>query len=56
MLVNSLLPSETGLFKQKVVYTSLHVQGSILSAGSEQGTVWLVNIATNKLIKEITVC
>lgn len=56
LLVNSLLPQEIGqLFKQKVTYTSLNALGSILAIGSEQGYVWIVDMSTRKVVKEITV-
>ena len=55
LIVNSLLPLEVGLFRQKVVYTCLHVEDSILAVGSENGSVWVLDTSTNKIIKEISV-
>ena len=55
LLVNSLLPTEVGLFRQKVSYTCLHVVDTLLAVGSEQGVLWIIDTHARKIIKEISV-
>ena len=55
LLVNSLLPVDVGLFRQKITYTCLHVEGSILAVGSEQGLVWIVDTNSKRIVRELSV-
>lgn len=55
LLVNNLFPSEVGLFRQRVEYTCLHASNNLLAVGCEQGYVWVVDVATRRLLREIMV-
>ncbi len=55
LIINSLLPQEVGLFRQRVLYTCLHVEDSILAVGSENGSVWLLDTSAKKIIRDISV-
>lgn len=50
------LPLEVGgLRKHTVVYSDIDVSESHLALASEQGYVWLVDMATSKLLREFGV-
>lgn len=55
LLVNSLLPVEARLFRQKVVFTCIDVVDHLLALGSEQGIVWIVDMQSRKIVREISV-
>ena len=58
LLVNALLPQSLGLLKQqKISHTCLHVRGSdsLLAVGSNLGHFWVIDTATRKLIRELSV-
>lgn len=55
LLVNKLLPSEVGLFRQRVEYTCLHACGELVAVGSEQGFTWVLDTGSKKLVRELMV-
>ena len=50
------LPMEVGgLKKHTVVYSCLDAAGQSLAVGSEQGYVWVVDLSTGRLTRELNV-
>ncbi len=55
LVVNTLLPGEIGLFRQRVEYTCLHACGDLLAVGSEQGYVRVIDTAAKRVLRELSV-
>jgi len=55
MSVLQAIPSEIGLWKTPVVYSSLEANSNYIVVGSQQGVVWVIDVETAKLLREFSV-